>query len=1089
MKKFVAIAVLFICTFCSVFSQDVGTNWWEREFVIGSFIDPPVVWKTELGQGLSDVIDLSWDAGFNLMTGTYTTHSFLPWWNYEDRLVTYDAIKSYKPGYHVLFQNLLFDLDEDSLYIVNDIDDFLESCWNSRVCKYEKDGLYPFSFDGINIADEPERNDNNIYPQIVNYLKGKQGSDNLYFINLYPCYRYGLNTSDQQTYRSYLEGFLYSGTSLQVACFDNYFPSSYFVRDSSYNKGYYYNLALMRHMADAANIPLWSYINTCEPQYISSRDSIWQSAFMRLGAFAPVAYGAKGLMYFTYDSQHPNSVLDYSRGKTYYLSLPTDTTESFFMGHLRSGDKADYAVKRDVGNGDWFIKYSDSIESNQPDKILQWYGHRSDILPFLCYRPDLGRDVIAGLTNEGSLYLTDTLSGWTHSISLPEIHSSLWKDLTDKKVSSFSLDGNGLDLCVTRTGSDRDTLFIYGNLQMSPANYTHVGPEKIPLNSGERVFQLVRDEGDLYSVTKAGSVFSLCRIYENNSHNVTIDRKALVLPSSYVDHFWIEKITNDSIAVFMQLEPHIDYNKKRIFSGKTSLNGTACYINIPENITDYSRIVYSLRRYGTNIYDRFGIWDKRHYDEALVDGTGVPTQRYYMAKENNLYIRNVLSPVILGAEWKGAWHTAPQGVPMHEIDMIGGYVKMLESASDSILNSMDSNLIAGKFETDSCYYYFFVDKSGENRESCEVRINIADSIIGCGGVSLLPRIQAGRSTLKCEKHLLIHSDSVWRVSWVDMLGGEGVMLKVMKQKPHPRTSYVSRHKGRDLDGDGRDEFILPAQAQITVGYSEGSGWDTGTGMLTQISAGGSGREYVEGDFDGDGRGDICWLDRNLKKFIVKKSSTGINFELPYDSIESSTTSFCADYDGDGKTDICFRSGGLGNMFLDVSSNDFGDIDDKLYIYGTSAFTLPAQGDYDGDGMDDIALLTRDGHFLIDYAKNGFGMWDSRYELPAEVQTVLPYVSVDDVQVGDIDGDGLADVTMSRRSDTIVLTMTGSDGFAIVRRKYLGSASQPVEVLPLCCGDFDGDGIMERAKYNELSNKLLISDYGNNTGVYIIDFRN
>ena len=80
MKKFVAIAVLFICTFCSVFSQVVGTKWWEREFVIGSFIDPPVVGKTELGQGLSDVIDLSWDADFNLMTGTYTTHSshYLP---------------------------------------------------------------------------------------------------------------------------------------------------------------------------------------------------------------------------------------------------------------------------------------------------------------------------------------------------------------------------------------------------------------------------------------------------------------------------------------------------------------------------------------------------------------------------------------------------------------------------------------------------------------------------------------------------------------------------------------------------------------------------------------------------------------------------------------------------------------------------------------------------------------------------------------------------------------------------------------------------------------------------------------------------
>lgn len=1074
----------------SAFAQSNSAKWWEREFVIGSFIDPPVVGITESSQELYDIIDLSWNAGFNLITGNYCSHYFLPWWPYEDRLATYNVIKSYKPDYHILFENWLFGSEEDSLYIVNDIDTFLMNRWNRRSYAYEKDGLYPFSFDGINIVDEPERNDNNVYPQIIDYLKRKQGADDLYFINLYPCYKYALDSTGQQSYRSYLEGYLYSGTTLQVACFDNYFPLSYFERDSIPNNGYFYNLALMRQMADTANVPLWSYINTCEPRYINDRDSLWQSSAMRLGAFAPVAYGARGLMYFTYDSQHPNQVYDYSQAKTYFLNLPTDTTESFFMGHLRSGAKADYAVKRDVGNGDWFIKYSDSIYSNHPDRTLQWYGHRPSILPFLCYRPDLNRDVIAGLFQDGRLLLTDTLSGWTHNITLPEVSQSWWQSLTDRKVSSFSLDGSNLDFCIAKHGSVQDTLFIYRNLQMSPADYPHGCHQKIPLSSGEHVFQLVRDQGDLYAVTKADS-FSILRVYKDASNNMAIDRKTLKLPNNNVhaDHFWVEKDSSGDISIYMQLEPYIEVEGNRIFKGTTSLSDTSCSVTTPANISEFSRIVYSLRRYGTNVYDRFGIWDKRQYDEALVDGTGAPTQRYYMARENNLHIRNVLSPVVLGADWKGAWHTAPLNGQMHANDTIGGYVKMLEAGSDSILKYMDSNLIAGKFDTDSCLYYFFVDKGGEERDSCMIKLNVPDSIVGRGGVSLLPRLHAGRSTLKYEVQAQLHADSLWRVIWSEMLGGEGVMLKVMKQTAHPQTGYASRHRGRDLDGDGRDDVILRAPSQISVGYSENSGWDTGTGTLTQISAGGSGREYVEGDWDGDGEGDVCWLDRSLKKFIINKSSTNTTIELPYDSIDSGTTPFCADYDGDGKTDVCFRSGELGNVFLDVSSNDFGDIDEKYYIYGTSSFTLPAQGDYDGDGRDDIAIITRDGRFLIDYARNSLGMWEARYELPSEVRSVLPNISNYNIQVGDIDGDGLADVTMSSIDSNAVLSITGSDGFARVRSVNIGNTGQPVVILSLCCGDYDGDGIQELAKYDAYRNKLLILGYGNHTGIYVIDFTN
>ena len=1062
MKRIFLFFALCLCSFLSAFAQTGNTKWWESEFVIGSFIDPPVmdisdstIWRNN--------ISLALDAGFNMMTGHFAGHrnGFSLSSSYKEAV--YGRLKEICPNYKIL---LTLDKSKEPPY------------------------------DGYNLVDEPPYDSAiaNSYLSNIPY-----NSVDLYFINLCPCY---MRLKEGQTYESYLDLYLHHNTPLQVACFDNYWPTGYFTNGT--HGGYFYNLALMRVKADSANhIPLWSYINTCQPEIINKHDSIWQSSALRLGAFAPVAYGAKGLMYFNYDSLHPNTVRrDTVRAgirewvnDMFYFYFHPSKLEDTFIGHLRNGNAFDVAVKRDDDLGTWYIKYDENRISHDVDKTLGWYGHKDNVLPFLFYRPDLNRDVIAGLLYNGSLLLTDTLSGWKHNIYLSDTREYWLKNIVIPKVSSFSIDGSNVDFCIVRNALSHDSLYIYRSLDMSRNTDTICVTQKIPIQVGERVFQLVRDADDLYFVTRdsvntsnpGDDIYKLYQLYED-AGNITVRAETIKL--KYVpDHFWIEKDNSGSIHLYCQGTPH----SEEIYSGEISWSQTGDSLNVKSEIGDaLYRDIVGLRRYDNSpvpVYDRFGIWDKRQYDEALVDGTGAPTQRYHMVRENNLYIRNVLSPVILGADWKGAWHTAPQGVPMHAKDTIGGYVKMLESGSDSILKYMDSNLIAGKFDTDSCLYYFFVDKGGEDRDSCMIKLNVPDSIVGRGGVSLLPRLHAGRSTLAFEKQKETPSDSVWKICWSEMLGGEGVMLKVMKQTAHPQTGYASRHRGRDLDGDDRDDVILRAPSQISVGYSENSGWDTGTGTLTQISAGGSGREYVEGDWDGDGEGDVCWLDRSLKKFVIvtniNNGSNSTTMELPYDSIDSGTTPFCADYDGDGKTDVCFRSGELGNVFLDVSSNDFGDIDEKYYIYGTSSFTLPAQGDYDGDGKDDIALLTRDGRFLIDYARNGLGMWDARYELPSEVRSVLPNMSNDNIQVGDMDGDGLADVTMSSIDSNAVLTITGSDGFARARSVNLGSSDQSDK--PLTCGDYDGDGVMERAKYDASWEKLLILNYGTHTDAYDIDF--
>lgn len=784
------VLLIFIITsfvFTHLSAQDSGANWWRNEFVIGTYYDPPIkdisdrnIWWTNY--------DLARDAGFNLFTGTQQDHKVFGAWADSNRLNNYWELKNHYSSLHFLFYyHWLYSPREINSHTGNDMT-FIDSLWENRSNKI--DTLRLRKLNGMEIIDEPS--DTLAYLSMIRFMGKKMPGDKLFYINLLPIYMETLDTTGIKKYKQYLAKFLHNDTPLQVASYDNYYQSSYF-SDNNSDGGYFSNLALMRQMADSASIPFWCVINTCEPRYITGCDSLWQAAYLRLGAFAPLAYGAKGLMYYSYDSLHPNRIrrkmADGNGGWSYvdhFLRLPTDTTEKVFIGHLRDGAKADIAVKRDTNLGDWYIKLSDNIQTDSIDRTLGWYGHSSVILPFLCYRPDLGRDVIAGLYKDGRLFLTDTLSGWTHHITLPEVQQDWWQSLTDKKISSFSLDGSSMNFCIAKPGSGRDTLFIYKNLQMHPADYTHNAPQKIALEQGEHVIQLVRDEGQLYVATRKRDIIMhtpiitdrLRRIYKSGN-NYTTQSVTLIYPTNIVaDHFWVEN--TDSLRIYMQPVP-VGENKN-IYVGSIDWNNSPCRLSVTNFISD-AILFYatSLRRYGTQIYDRFGIWDKRVYDEALIDGLGNPTMRYYMAKQNNLYIRDVLSPVILGSEWKGAWHTPYKEHPraiefMHRSDTLGGYLKMLDTESDDMLKGMDDNMIAGKFETDSCYYYFFVDKGGEDFSNCEIRLADDGISVGTRRVEALPSLTGEPRQLTSHQN----ADGTVTFTWDSMLGGELVPIKITK---------------------------------------------------------------------------------------------------------------------------------------------------------------------------------------------------------------------------------------------------------------------------------------------------------------------
>ncbi len=102
-------------------------------------------------------------------------------------------------------------------------------------------------------------------------------------------------------YENYINGYMAAETSLEspptIVAFDHYPFTALGVR-----KEYFYNLSLLRNQA--GNRPLWAHVLTT-PHGRTSAGAVYypdpsagQLGFM---TYCPIAYGAKGLLYFTYE--------------------------------------------------------------------------------------------------------------------------------------------------------------------------------------------------------------------------------------------------------------------------------------------------------------------------------------------------------------------------------------------------------------------------------------------------------------------------------------------------------------------------------------------------------------------------------------------------------------------------------------------------------------------------------------------------------------------------------------------------------------------------------------------------------------------
>jgi RHS repeat-associated protein len=264
------------------------------------------------------------------------------------------------------------------------------------------------------------------------------------------------------------------------------------------------------------------------------------------------------------------------------------------------------------------------------------------------------------------------------------------------------------------------------------------------------------------------------------------------------------------------------------------------------------------------------------------------------------------------------------------------------------------------------------------------------------------------------------------------------------------------HLAGDANGDGfTDRIFFDKTAGIwTVALAGPTGFGTVSQWLSGF--GNATAKPIVGDFDGDGPVDVGYYDGTTFRFA---RSTGAGFTLgPWPNVTiGGGLPLTGDFNGDGRLDIGTFNDGSWTIALATGST-FVVAPGFFTAWGATVY-YPLVGDFNGDGLTDIAIrdVTAVGEVRVKLSTGA--------NFAGEALWITDPVN-EAVTTADFNGDGLTDLGIyNHATGQVNWAPAGDNRFSPFRA--IGPAfNQRTKDDHLQLGDFNGDGMMDFAIYNE-----------------------
>jgi len=282
-------------------------SWRQRDFVIGAFVGPEIINASDATarQYLQKVKDCSIDLI------VYPYH-------------VYDYHYPSGPMFKETFNSRSISLCKDVglKYLVNDERHLAEAYWDEptpitnfsayvagTMVNYYKglSSTIRAAIYGYSLKDEPSMDHINsshisYYRSYINFINQNHRTK-LAYINLLPYYESALQV-DKADYEDYIDDYVYSpvlNERPKAFGFDYYIAADYNSNGDLGSTNYFYNLGIIRDKA--RNRPFWVYPDIALHQgHINAGIDVDQ-AELRFQVFSSLAYGARGIIYYTYETR------------------------------------------------------------------------------------------------------------------------------------------------------------------------------------------------------------------------------------------------------------------------------------------------------------------------------------------------------------------------------------------------------------------------------------------------------------------------------------------------------------------------------------------------------------------------------------------------------------------------------------------------------------------------------------------------------------------------------------------------------------------------------------------------------------------